>query len=422
MNPAFLIQLYPAGPWRYGPGEGGRDRVDNLYRSDRLISAVTIAFERLGLLGDWLKATAEATTPAVVFSSLFPFQGETLFVPPPATLWPPPAAALRASTSVLSAKVRWRAARFVPVSLIETLLLSQRLLADQWAPDAESACLLRRDRPQSSPFRVTTRTVGVVDRMNHGHDTHSLACVEFEAGSGLWALASFDSSSDASSSEVWKDRLRAALRLLADSGFGGRRSSGWGQVSRIGISEGEWPALLFPKLARKKQDERSAANGNNSAGHWLLSLFTPGDTDEIDWARGNYSVTARGGYVENGTGSGRSKKTVRMVEEGSVLKSANSLRGRTVDVAPEGLDHPVYRAGFALSLALPHIDYSAAEGDMAPDSELQQALDEALRTAAEQSASLAASESPESSAKESSASEDEMSGTDSTETEPDYEI
>ncbi|MFZ0593632.1 MAG: type III-A CRISPR-associated RAMP protein Csm4 [Bryobacteraceae bacterium] len=418
MNPAFLIQLYPAGPWRYGPGEGGRDRVDNLYRSDRLFSAVTIAFERLGLLGDWLKATAEATTPAVVFSSLFPFQGETLFVPPPATLWPPPAAALRASSSVLSAKVRWRAARFVPVSLIETLLLSQRLLADQWTPDAESACLLRRDRPQSSPFRVTTRTVAAVDRMKHGHDTHSLACVEFEAGSGLWALASFD----ASSSEVWKDRLRSALRLLADSGFGARRSSGWGQVSRIGISEGEWPALVFSKLARKKQDDRSVGNGNTSTEHWLLSLFAPGETDEIDWARGNYSVTARGGYVENGTSSGKSKKMVRMVEEGSVLKSANSIRGRTVDVAPEGLDHPVYRAGFALSLALPPIDYSAAEEEIVPGSELQQALDEALRTAAEQSAPLPPPDTPEGSAKESSESESKMSGTESTQAESDYEI
>jgi len=28
--------------------------VDTLYRSDRLFSAVTLAFERLGLLDDWL--------------------------------------------------------------------------------------------------------------------------------------------------------------------------------------------------------------------------------------------------------------------------------------------------------------------------------------------------------------------------------
>ena len=36
MTPALLIRLRPLGPWRYGPDEGGRDRVDNLYRSDRL--------------------------------------------------------------------------------------------------------------------------------------------------------------------------------------------------------------------------------------------------------------------------------------------------------------------------------------------------------------------------------------------------
>jgi len=41
-----------------------------------------------------------------------------------------------------------------------------------------------------------------------------------------------------------------------------------------------------------------------------------------------------------------------MIEEGSVL-AASSLRGRAVDVAPEGFAHPVYRAGFALAVAVP---------------------------------------------------------------------
>ena len=46
------------------------------------------------------------------------------------------------------------------------------------------------------------------------------------------------------------------------------------------------------------------------------------------------------------------KKQVRLIEEGSVL-FAPSLRGRAVDVAPDGFAHPVYRAGFALAVAAP---------------------------------------------------------------------
>jgi hypothetical protein len=90
MQPGLLIRLRPLGPWRFGPADGGHDRVDILYRSDRLYSAVTLAMQRLGLLDEWLEATVRAPQPAVVFSSLFPFQGDTLFAIPPATQWPPP--------------------------------------------------------------------------------------------------------------------------------------------------------------------------------------------------------------------------------------------------------------------------------------------------------------------------------------------
>jgi hypothetical protein len=41
-----------------------------------------------------------------------------------------------------------------------------------------------------------------------------------------------------------------------------------------------------------------------------------------------------------------------MVQEGSVIH-ASQLRGRAVDVAPEGFSHPVYRAGFALAIPAP---------------------------------------------------------------------
>ena len=125
--------------------------------------------------------------------------------------------------------------------------LSQRVLADQWMPDPESGCLLRRDRPQSSPYRVVTRTQAAVDRLGSGAEPHSLACVEFEPTAGLWCVVAFGSE-DASAR--WKEAVKSAFRLLADTGFGGRRSSGWGQTEPPQFEEGRWPSLLLPKLAR----------------------------------------------------------------------------------------------------------------------------------------------------------------------------
>ena len=42
-----------------------------------------------------------------------------------------------------------------------------------------------------------------------------------------------------------------------------------------------------------------------------------------------------------------------MVAEGSVLSARREPVGAAVNVAPDGFAHPVYRAGFSLSLKLP---------------------------------------------------------------------
>jgi CRISPR/Cas system CSM-associated protein Csm4 (group 5 of RAMP superfamily) len=87
--------------------------------------------------------------------------------------------------------------------------------------------------------------------------------------------------------------------------------------------------------------------------HWLLSLYSPAESDAIDWQRGSYSMVTRGGRVESPVRSGEEKKLLRMVEEGSVLAGPSAPRGAAPDVAPEGFPHPVYRSGIALSIPVP---------------------------------------------------------------------
>jgi CRISPR/Cas system CSM-associated protein Csm4 (group 5 of RAMP superfamily) len=125
---SVLVRLRPTGPWRIGPDSGDRDRVERIYHSDALYSAVSGAMARLGMLDEWLDATARNSEPAVRFSSCFPFHNETLYVVPPQHLWPPPA----------SSKVRWKGARFVPLSVVDTLLAGKPLSEDSWLVDGES--------------------------------------------------------------------------------------------------------------------------------------------------------------------------------------------------------------------------------------------------------------------------------------------
>jgi CRISPR type III-A-associated RAMP protein Csm4 len=330
MTSGLLIRLRPTGPWRIGPDSGDRDRVDRIYHSDSLYSAVCSTMAQLGDLEEWLTATARSAEPEVRFSSCFPFQGDTRYVVPPRSLWPPPP----------SSKIRWKAARFIPLSLVQSLLDGQPVSEDAWTIDVQSECLLPASNSFSQgPFRIAVRSAAAIDRDGQGVLAHSSACLEFTPSSGLWMVAGFSSSQ---ARDRWTSPLTAALRLLADSGFGGERSRGWGRSEMPEITAGELPGLLL------RSDEQA------SSGYWLLSLFHPSASDQVDWTQGNYSLHTRNGRVESSAGQGDAKKPARMVAEGSVLVAAGALCGGATDVAPDGFPHPVYRSGFALAVPLPH--------------------------------------------------------------------
>jgi len=108
------------------------------------------------------------------------------------------------------------------------------------------------------------------------------------------------------------------------------------------------PASAQPSTAATPEARRPAPG----SAHWLLSLYTPAAADTVDWGRGNYSLITRGGRVE---ASGELKKQLPMVAEGSVLVASETLRGSAPDVAPDGFPHPVFRAGFAVSIPLPEV-------------------------------------------------------------------
>jgi len=331
MNPGFLVRLQPRGPWRFGPQSGTRDRVDRIFHSDSLYSAVTLAMLQLGELAEWLSATADSASSKVQFSSCFPYQGNTLYIVPPTSVWPP----------AQSSKVRWKGARFIPLPLVTSLLNDQPLDEDRWVVDPTSECLLAIEKQgiPSGPFRVGIRTSAVVDRVENGYiDLHSTACLEFSEGAGLWCLAAF---ADEDSRARWADPVKAAFRLLADSGMGGERSRGWGRSETPKFTDGELPELVY------------TAKPEVETAWWMLSLFSPAADDAVEWQRGDYSMITRGGRVESPQSSGDEKQLLRMVEEGSVLFSASAPKGAARNVAPAEFPHPVYRAGFALAIPIP---------------------------------------------------------------------
>jgi CRISPR type III-A-associated RAMP protein Csm4 len=471
MNPGLVVKLRPSGPWRIGPDSGARNRVDVIYHSDSLYSAVTSAMSRMGSLSTWLDATARSQTPAVCFSSCFPFLDDIGFVVPPRTIWPP------TSPAAMSARVRWKSARFIPLNVVESMLAGKRLNENLWSVDGASGCLVPAGKP--GPFRTSVRWSAAVDRLSGASERHATACIEFREGCGLWTVVGFP---DEAARAQWQEPVKAAFRLLADTGFGGERSRGWGRSETPEFVEGMLPGLIIeykhrepsppveeppseeppieepppaeepvpdpeppmeadgaaiapttftetPKAPRTdgleveaegvapdavavEADVSEAAaplpDGRGSdesapevapavvepalsdapieaavkapdltepmrlapepeaapsapttathlQAHWLLSLFTPAAEDTVDWARGSYTVLARGGRIDSPAGSGELKKQLQMVAEGSVLYADGVPLGAAADVAPDGFAHPVFRAGFALAITLPEV-------------------------------------------------------------------
>jgi hypothetical protein len=340
--------------------------------------------------------------------------------------------------------------------MVHTILTGKPLDENRWSVDGESGCLMPGKR--QGPFRAGVRWNAAVDRLTGATDRHSVGCIEFRPGCGLWTVVAF---ADDAARDRWQGPVKAAFRWLADSGFGGERSRGWGRAEAPEFVEGRLPGMILaqgpdvwpppvqeppmerppvqeppeepqlpdpdpePQLPPPDPDPLPAAPALAAAGsqlapgdteplaasaaaepqlppgepdplleplsahpasaaaesqlpppdteplraapastaaiatapgltaHWLLSLFSPAAADAVEWSRGSYTLLERGGRVESPAGSGALKKLVHMVSEGSVLYAPAAPHGAAPDVAPEGFAHPVFRAGFALSIPLP---------------------------------------------------------------------
>jgi CRISPR type III-A-associated RAMP protein Csm4 len=310
MSSAFIVRFRPSGPWRFGNAAGARDKTDSIGHSDTLHAALHWAIKRLGRGEEFAAAQAAEAGPAVRVSSLYPFGGRTLYIAPPKSHWPPEA----------SARVRWKAARLVPLSVVEDLLSGKALAEDRWEVEPRSGCLVSSGA--AAPFRIAQRRAAGVDRAIPGRiEPHRTACLEFGPNAGLWCAVVLESSE-------WEATVKAAFRLLADSGLGGERSIGWGQADAVEF--GAFPGNLTP------------AAGQQTGRHWLWSLYHPAATDQVDWTQGHYAALMRGSH---------GSKAIQMLEEGSVLSAQGAPQGRLVDLGDA--ETPQLRSGFAVSVTLP---------------------------------------------------------------------
>ena len=156
----------------------------------------------------------------------------------------------------------------------------------------------------------------------------------FEKESGLFVLT------DAIGEQFKK--LLSLMEALGEQGLGTDKSVGGG------------------KFLVKSAGTIAIAPPANSDSIMLLSLYlpTPDELAQIDLESSRYSLLLRGGFMagsQEETFRHLRKRSVYMIDAGSVLHTNIPLKGKVVDLRPEWNDpkmHPAFRSGRPLSIPI----------------------------------------------------------------------
>jgi len=124
--------------------------------------------------------------------------------------------------------------------------------------------------------------------------------------------------------ETIKKKIRASIQLMVDEGLGGKLTSGAGHFEKLEFSN----CNLFDN-----------PEGN---GYLNISLVIPNNAEEFDKCK-FYTLLERKGYVFSEKTKTQRKKSIVMVEEGSIF--SQNIEGKIADVKPDDYNHPVYKFG-----------------------------------------------------------------------------
>jgi CRISPR-associated protein Csm4 len=124
----------------------------------------------------------------------------------------------------------------------------------------------------------------------------------------------------------------AGLRIMADEGIGGQRSSGRGQFASVELVDVDLPSITHPVL------------------YLGLSLISPTSDAEFHQGLLDYELVQRGGGSLGKKGiEEKHRRQARFVREGALLRQ--NIQGRFVDVSPEQ-NGIILRNGFNFAIPI----------------------------------------------------------------------
>lgn len=128
------------------------------------------------------------------------------------------------------------------------------------------------------------------------------------------------------------EEFMAAMRIMADEGVGGQRSSGRGQFASVELVDVDVPSCQNPLF------------------YLGLSLISPANNDEFHNGLHSYELMLRGGGSLGKMGKAEEhRRQARFVREGALL--LQNIQGKFVDVSPEQ-NGTILRNGFNFAIPI----------------------------------------------------------------------
>ena len=321
-----LFKLHFSTPLHIGLGRSSYDSSASDLHSDTLSAALASIKAQHGANSQEIKTFLDS----FVLSSAFPFEGERYFLPLPLNI----DRILIDGNDDVNYRKKLKSIRFVESSVWKEFLsagmpsISGTQIQDEFVTSIN-------DKDFVAPYKKQVVQRVAVSRS--GEQASSPFFFEwcfFDKlhNAGLYVIA------DASREVV--EELEILFQELGEVGIGTDKTVGGGQFE-VSTDSIELPS--------------------GQADNWIsLSLYIPSSDEwpKLKMDSSYYNIQKRGGYLAGSSAAPFRhlwKKSVYMLEEGSVLNAEVLPRGQIVDLRPDWNDaelHPVYRSGKSLFIPI----------------------------------------------------------------------
>jgi len=355
----MAYRLRPRAPFHFGVRGVGVEATTLAARSDTLFSAICVTLRELYSTVELERFISQFPTfeepsrnPPLLLSAGLPYAGDIRFYPRP--LLPVPGLEGDPDEQKHQKKIA-----FVSEAIFHTWVTGADVLQHYdrpyrhnllhggrvWVTAAEHVALsdsfLDEDTGQVQIWTIGDVPRVTVDRISSSSSVYQAGQVRFAPGAGLYLLVVWRD-------DEWRDCFWDVLQALGDAGVGGERSSGYGVFTPLQPQTVDLP------------DVKGADRWVTLSSCWPLpdqeGLLRPGAA---------YRLENRRGWMDSPEGRNLRRKSVYMLEPGSVLQAlpGRDVYGGLADVTPEIFDtHTVWRYGLALPVGYDRVQGGEADG------------------------------------------------------------